>query len=426
MNINQRQETIKSIKVSGMIIDEIDKYTMIDAIMSGEVSYGKYNEMAENELKKYTGREYSLLVNSGSSANLLALSCFKSSLMYDKWRLQEGDAILTLACGFPTTIAPIIQLGCVPIFLDITEDLRVNIEQMKYFLENQTKKIKGVIFAHTLGIPFDIMAVQEFCEKYNLFFIGDCCDAFGSRYNGKPVESYGDVTTHSYYPAHMVTSGEGGSVFTSDPLFYKILKSLRDWGRNCECNPGQNNKCGERFNKQYPEGIMGKLPDGYDHKYVYSHLGYNLKMTNVQAALLYSQIKNHLEDFIEKRKINFRLLDVVLHEFSPFRNINLYEGLRYNPAFFGYPILLPDELNREEIIRKINKRGIDTRLLFAGNILSQPCSIEIKDCTYLSLDITNKIMNQLFWIGLWPGLFEEDIVYERNEVSRILKEEMNK
>ena len=389
------------IQATGMCITPEDKDEMVVAIHDS-ISYGKYNKMAEAALSQYEGKKRALLVNSGSSANLLALMAFTSQEMYAGLRLHKGDEVITTAAAFPTTIAPIVQAGAIPVFVDIDERYNIDVSQLKKALSLKTK---GVMVAHTLGIPFNIDAVRAFCDKHQLFFIADCCDALGSLYKGTPVTAYGDVVTNSFYPAHHITAGEGGAVLTSDPNIANILQSLRDWGRSCKCDPGKNNACGKRFEGQY-----GNLPEGYDHKYVYSHLGYNLKMTNVQAALLWSQLQR-VEEYTKIRRHNFDILYSYLYAYAfpyslkdgTWTDFTMEAMHRSEPSWFGFPVLLPKCINRTRVLQNLNSQGIDTRLLFAGNILDQP--IEAFEHRVVGdLHMTNVIRDRLFWIGCWHGL----------------------
>ena len=409
-------------QASGMIITDKDKELMIDAINAGEISYGKYNKLAETALAEYEGKKKALLVNSGSSANFLALMAFTSRDMYSGLRLYPGAEVITTAAAFPTTVAPIVQAGAVPVFVDIDETYNIDVSQLEKALSPKTK---GVMIAHTLGIPFNIDAVRAFCDKHQLFFIADCCDALGSLYKGKPVTMYGDVVTNSFYPAHHITSGEGGAVLTDDPNIAGIVQSLRDWGRSCKCDPGKNNACGKRYEGQY-----GSLPEGYDHKYVYSHLGYNLKMTNVQAALLWSQLKR-ADEYRERRIRNFDILFSALYPYS--FQYNLKDGVYTDyslestkdssPSWFGFPVFLPKCADRKRVLKTLNGKGIDTRLLFAGNILDQPID-KFEHRVIGELTMTNEVKNRMFWIGCWHGISEEEARKTGKIVYDTILEEM--
>ena len=408
---------------TGMVITDEDKCAMIDAIMAGEISYGKYNAMTEKALAKYEGKRTALLVNSGSSANLLALMAYTSPDMPDARRLKPGDEVITLAASFPTTVSPIIQARAVPVFVDINETYNIDVSQLQRALSPKTK---GVMIAHTLGIPFDIDVVQDFCTANGLFFIADCCDALGSIYKGQTVTSRGDVVTNSFYPAHHITAGEGGAVLTDDPLLADIIQSMRDWGRACKCDPGKDNKCGARY-----DGQWGDLPEGYDHKYVYRNLGYNLKMTNPQAALLGSQLKR-VDEYGERRKSNFNTLYDSLGEWTFPHFLNDGSWVDYSsdifafsePSWFGYPICLPLRVSRPKVLRKLSEAGIGTRLFFAGNILKQPLPDYPMRQVGKELHITDNVMEQAFWIGCWHGLTMKDIIYERDTVRALIQQEL--
>jgi CDP-6-deoxy-D-xylo-4-hexulose-3-dehydrase len=401
---------MRKVPVSGMIISDADKLAMIDAVMSGEVSYGRYNVLAEKKLAEYEDQEYALLVNSGSSANLLAMATMAK--IYD---LVPGDEIITTATSFPTTVGPIVQHGFVPVFVDIDNWYNIDVNEMRKAITSRTR---GVFIAHTLGIPFDIEAVNQFCRSNGLFLISDCCDALGSTYRKIPVTSrlYATIVTNSFYPAHHITSGEGGAVLTSDRTVYNVAKSLRDWGRSCSCDPGKDNKCGHRF-----EGQFGELPKGYDHKYVYTHFGYNMKMTNVQAALLYSQL-DRVEDWECIRRSNFQTLFTRLYKWA--FNYSLIYGVATDyscfresgtsPVWFGFPILLPDGVDRNAVVQELNAKGIATRLLFSGNITKQPIWHGEKYRVSGELTYSDRVMNNFFWIGCWQGLTEADMVYAAN------------
>lgn len=415
---------MRNIRVTGMEITDVDKLMMIQAITDGEISYGKYNKFAETALAKYEEQAFAFLVNSGSSANLLAFMAFTSPLMYPEYRIRPGDEIITVATAFPTTITPIILAGCVPVFIDINEWFNIDVDMLE---KAYSPKTKGIFIAHTLGIPYDIDAVQDFCKRHNLFLISDCCDALGSIYKDTKVtnKKFAQVVTNSFYPAHHITAGEGGAVLTSDPLIAKIIQSLRDWGRSCACDPGKDNKCGRRF-----DGQFGTLPDGYDHKYVYSHLGFNLKMTNPQAALLFSQLKR-IDEYTDRRIRNFDTLHEELYPWAfPYK---LYDGTWTDceaypdsgtiPSWFGYPITLPKHIDRKKIMTKLNSQGVATRLLFSGNILRQPAwQPEYEYRIVGDLAMSNYITEHMFWIGCWHGLTDEDILYEREVVKQAITE----
>jgi CDP-6-deoxy-D-xylo-4-hexulose-3-dehydrase len=390
------------IPVTGKVYTDIDKQAMIDCILSGqEITYGSWNVQFERLLSEYIGMKYAYFVNSGSSANLLALAAFTSPYMYIDWRIKAGDEIITVAAGFPTTIAPIIQMGCVPVFVDIElGTYNIKIDDLEKAL---SKKTKGVFIAHTLGNPFDIDAVQDFCDKHGLWLIEDNSDAFGSEYDKSKTGSFGDVSTSSFYPAHHLSTAQGGAVFTQYDFIAKIIASMRGWGKSCSCPPNVDNICGKRFTQKH-----GDLPLGYDHKYVFSHFGYNLQGTNILAALGCSQIQR-IDTFTKQRHANFKHLDDFLYSANlPILLPKTY--LKSRPSWFGYPILVNRGIDRNRIVKELSKCGVETRTLFAGNILKQPCFVDSPDTRYRQigeLENTNLVMNNLFWVGCYHGLNED-------------------
>jgi len=401
------------VPVTGKVFTEEDKQALIDCINSGEeITYGSYNVKFEKMLAKYTGVSHAFFVNSGSSANLLAFAAFTSPDMYEKWRVQPGDEIITLAAGFPTTVAPIVQYGCVPVFVDIDRDT-YNID-ISYLEEARSSRTRGVFIAHTLGNPFAVKTVKDFCTRHNLFLIEDACDALGSEYDHQKCGSFGDVSTYSFYPAHHITTGQGGAVLTSDPLIAKIIRSMRGWGKECVCPPNQDDVCGRRFTQQH-----GKLPFGYDHKYVFSNFGYNLQGTNLLAALGCSQMK-HIEEFSKRRRDNFEVLKYALRN----TRVGMMEAYASSyPAWFGFPILLPNYLIRRDIVNQLSERGIETRTLFAGNIIKQPCFTKNSTVKYRQVgDLynTDLVMDQMFWTGVWHGLSPEQIDYLAKSLVEVL------
>ena len=364
------------------------------------------------------GTRYCLLVNSGSSANLLAISALTSHKLGER-KLKAGDEVITVAAGFPTTVAPIIQNNLVPVFVDVElGSYNADIGQIE---EAITTKTRAIFIAHTLGNPFNVDKVMKIVEKHNLWLIEDNCDALGSRYKEKNSGSFGHIATCSFYPAHHITMGEGGAVTTSDPELYKILLSLRDWGRDCWCPTGRDNTCSKRFSQQH-----GELPFGYDHKYVYSHLGYNLKVTDMQAAIGFSQLKR-LPSFINKRKYNFNLLNDGLKNFEEF--FILPKATEHSdPSWFGFPVTIRDNLkfNRKCIISYLESNKIGTRLLFAGNALKQPAFTNNRGIEYRvigDLKNTDKVMNDTFWIGVWPGISGEMVAYMLEQIRRFINSE---
>ncbi len=393
------------INYSGRVYDSAEIVNLVDSALEFWLTSGRYADEFERKLADYIGVEYCSFVNSGSSANLLAFMSLTSPLLGDK-AVRRGDEVITVAAGFPTTISPIVQFGAVPVFVDVTiPQYNIDVAQ----LENAvSKKTKAVIIAHTLGNPFDIEAVKSFCDKHKLWLVEDNCDALGSEYtlDGKTRKtgSFGDIGTSSFYPPHHITTGEGGAVYTSNPLLLKIVRSLRDWGRDCVCASGQDNLCGHRFDGQY-----GELPQGYDHKYVYSHLGYNLKATDMQAAIGVAQLAK-LDDFIEARKRNFnRLYNKLTLLSDSFILPEICENS--NPAWFGFPLLCREGIDRERIIRSLENNKIQTRMLFAGNIVRQPCMQGVEYRTVGSLENTDSVMKNLFWLGVYPGMDENAIDY---------------
>lgn len=387
---------ISSVPVAGRVLDKEDLEYLINSSLEMWLTAGKYTEEFEKGLREFTGIKHALFVNSGSSANLLALSGLK--IFYD---LQDGDEVITSAVNFPTTLNPIIQNNLKPVLVDV-EKGSFNIDPEK-ILEKITPKTKGIVLAHTLGNPFNLKKVKDICEQYNLFLMEDMCDAFGSKYDGKLVGQFGDVATLSFYPAHHITTGEGGAVLTNKPKLKKIIESLRDWGRDCYCPPGKDNTCKKRYEWQ-----LGGLPYGYDHKYIYSNIGYNLKATDMQASLGVSQLKK-LPRFIEIRKQNFNFL---YKEFSKFTEFELpvWED-KSDPSWFGFPISVKPEakFNRNDLLKHYNENKIGTRLLFAGNIVLQPAYLDMKLGKQSDFPIANSVVENTFWLGVFPGLTEDHL-----------------
>lgn len=397
-----------TIPVSGKVLESDDFVNLIDSSLDGWFTSGRYTKEFERSLADFVGVRSALFVNSGSSANLCALSGLTSKKLGER-ALKKGDEILTVAMGFPTTVNPIIQNGLKPVFVDVDlETLDVNVEKLEEAVSSNTK---AIMIAHTLGNPFDLDAVQRICKENNLWLIEDSCDALGSTYNGKRTGSFGDTASVSFYPAHHITTGEGGAVFVKSPLVKKQVESFRDWGRDCYCDTGCDNTCQKRFEWQ-----LGDLPLGYDHKYIYSHIGYNLKATDMQAALGLSQLSK-LEKFIAKRKENFNYLK---------ENLTGIEGLMFtsptknsDPSWFGFPITLDPKIpvNRKDLLRFLDSRKIGTRLLFAGNILKQPAYKEIDFKVVGELRNTDIIMHRSFWVGVYPGLTKQMLDYVIESIS---------
>lgn len=388
------------VPVSGKLFDEQELLLMTEAVLEGWWTEGHMTKEFEDKLAAFIGVKFCTSVNSGSSANLVAFSALTSTLLGEK-RIRKGDEVITVAAGFPTTINPIVQNGCIPVFVDVElETLSIDVSQLE---AARSEKTRAVMVAHTLGNPFNLKAVKEFCEKYDLWFIEDNCDGLGSEYGGQKTGSFGDISTLSFYPAHHITTAEGGAVFTNSALLNKVIRSFRDWGRDCWCPTGKDNTCGIRFGWQ-----LGNLPKGYDHKYTYSHIGYNLKMTEIQAACGLAQMEK-LPDFVEKRKKNYRLLREKLEKFSQY--FSFVEATENSdPSWFGFLITLKDEVpfSREEFLQYLNEKRIATRLLFAGNITRQPYFVNY-DVPYRKvgeLKNSDKVMTDTFWVGCFPGITE--------------------
>jgi CDP-6-deoxy-D-xylo-4-hexulose-3-dehydrase len=391
------------VPVSGKIIDKEEVSMMIDAALDGWLTTGKFNSLFENKLAKFLGVKLLMTVNSGSSANLVAFSCLTSPKLKERAILQ-GDEVITAAAGFPTTVNPIIQNGAIPVFID-SKIGNYNIDENK--IENAiTKKTKAIMVAHTLGNPFELNTINALCKKYNLWLIEDNCDSLGSKYDNKFTGTFGDIATLSFYPAHHITMGEGGAIFTNNMRLKRIAESFRDWGRDCYCEPGKDNTCNKRFGWK-----LGDLPFGYDHKYTYSHMGYNLKITDMQAACGLAQL-NKLEFFINKRKENFNFLYSLLKEFEDY--FILPEATTNSePSWFGFPLTVRDSnlINRESLLKFLNEKKIGTRLLFSGNLTKQPYMKNIKYKIIDDLNVADKIMKNTFWIGIFPGLHKDHFQY---------------
>ncbi len=391
------------IPFAGRIYDEDEMVNLVDSSLDFWLTSGRYAEEFESEFAEYMEQSYSLLVNSGSSANLVALSTLTSPKLGEK-RLKHGDEVITVAAGFPTTVNPIIQNGLIPVFVDVEiGTYNIKIDELEKALSEKTK---AIMIAHTLGNPFDLDGVVDFCKKHGLFLIEDCCDAVGSRYNGEMVGTFGDLSTTSFYPAHHMTMGEGGAVLTNNPIYYRLAVSFRDWGRDCYCDPGSDNTCGKRFKMQF-----GSLPYGYDHKYVYGHIGYNLKVTDMQAAVGMAQLKK-LPNFVEKRKENFNKLWDGL---SVFQNYLILPVATKNsdPSWFGFPITVKEngKFSKNEIVEYLENNKIMTRQLFAGNMTRQPAYQDIECRIIGNLENTDYIMNNTFFIGVYPGINDMKIDY---------------
>ena len=412
------KEEFKYIPPAGKVLDENDLCSMIDASLDMWLTTGRFNDEFEKKFAKYLNVKYALTVNSGSSANLLAISALTSYKLGDR-RLKKGDEVITVAAGFPTTINPIIQNNLVPVFVDVEiGTYNIDVSQVE---EAVSDKTKAIFIAHTLGNAFEIDKIKAIAEKYNLWLIEDNCDALGAKYNGKFTGTIGHIGTFSFYPAHHITMGEGGAVCTNDRELYRIIMSLRDWGRDCWCPPGKDNTCHKRFEYQF-----GNLPFGYDHKYTYSHSGYNLKITDWQAAIGLSQLEK-LDGFIEKRRENFKLLYEGLSGLQEYFILPVAQK-NSEPSWFGFllSVKINDKFNKFELVKYLEDNGVGTRQLFAGNMLRQPafvyneillriknseliCSTDLNEDYYKLLPNTDFIMNNSFWIGVWHGMSKNDI-----------------
>lgn len=419
------------IAVSGKVLGKEELKNMIDASLDMWLTTSRFNDKFEREFAKFLGSNYALTVNSGSSASLLAISALTSYKLGDK-RLKQGDEVITVAVGFPTTLAPILQNGLIPVFVDVEiGTYNVVIDQIE---EAITSKTKAIFIAHTLGNVFDLARVKEICDRYKLWLIEDSCDALGSTFDGKYTGTIGHIGTFSFYPAHQITMGEAGAVCTNDPQLYKILMSFRDWGRDCWCNPGRDNTCNNRFSMKF-----GSMPQGYDHKYIYSHLGYNLKITDWQASIGLAQLKR-LNSFIKKRRENFDYLYKKLEDLQEY--IILPKHLdKAEPSWFGFLISVKpnDKFNKQQLVEHLEKNMIGTRQLFAGNILRQPCFVEndinlkirnseIKKSSTLTkqdydlLPNTDFIMNNSFWVGVYPAITKKGL----DKIFKLIYEFINK
>ena len=405
------------ISYAARVYDEKEMCNLVDSALEFWLTSGRYTDEFEDKLAKYLGVRYCSLVNSGSSANLNAFMALTSPLLGER-AIKRDDEVITVAAGFPTTVSPIIQYGAVPVFIDITiPQYNMDVTQLEAALSEKTK---AVMAAHTLGNPFDLSEVKKFCEKHNLWLIEDNCDALGSTYeiDGEVrfTGTIGDIGTSSFYPPHHMTMGEGGAVYTDNPLLNKCIRSFRDWGRDCVCPSGMDNLCQHRFDKQY-----GELPLGYDHKYVYSHFGYNLKATDLQASIGCAQL-DKFPTFVEKRKENFKRLKAGLEEVQD--KLILPEACENSePSWFGFMITCKDGIVRNKVVQYLEEKGIQTRMLFAGNLIKHPCFDQMrKENTGFrvvgELKNTDIVMEKTFWVGVYPGMTEEKIDY----MARIIKE----
>lgn len=398
-----------TIPVSGKVLGKEEIVNMVEASLDGWLTTGRFNDKFEKKLAEFLGVKHCLSVNSGSSANLVAFSALTSPRLGDR-AIKKGDEVIGVAAGFPTTVNPIIQFGAIPVFVDV--DLATHNINADLIEAAITPKTKAIMLAHTLGNPFNLDKVMELCKKYNLWLIEDTCDALGATYNGQLVGTFGDIATLSFYPAHHITMGEGGAVFTNNSELKLIAESFRDWGRDCYCAPGCDNTCGCRFEQQH-----GDLPYGYDHKYVYSHLGYNLKITDMQAACGLAQL-DKAHGFIQKRRENFDYLFARLQSLSEFIELTVPTP-NSNPSWFGFPITLKPEsgVKRVDLTKFLDQNKIGSRLLFAGNLTKQPYFKGVEYRVVGDLTNTDITMNNTFWIGLYPGLGEEHFEFVADKLE---------
>jgi len=397
---------VTEIPPAGKLIGPTEVSNMIEASLDGWLTTGRFNDAFEERLKAFLGVDHVLTVNSGSSANLVAFSTLTSPRLGAR-AILPGDEVITVAAGFPTTVNPILQFGAVPVFLDISlETYNIKVELVESAISPRTK---AVVLAHALGHPFDVLEVRRICDKYGLWLIEDCCDALGSKVEGRLVGTFGDLATLSFYPAHHITMGEGGAVYTNNPELASIAESFRDWGRDCYCKPGKDNTCGKRYGWK-----LGGLPEGYDHKYIYSHMGYNLKISDMQAACGVAQL-DRVEGFIDRRKENFNYLKSKLTSFDKYFILpGAANGA--DPSWFGFPITLRDsaQFSRKDLVSELNEKKIGTRLLFGGNLLNQPYMKDRVHRVVGTLVNTDKVMRDTFWVGIHPSITSEmlDYIYE--------------
>jgi len=404
---------ISDVPVSGKVIGALELQNMVEASLDGWLTTGRFNQQFEEKLSQFLGIKCLLTVNSGSSANLIAFSTLTSPKLKER-AIQKGDEVISVAAGFPTTVNPIVQFGAIPVFVDVkipTYNIDENLVEAAI-----TKKTKAVMLAHTLGNPFNVKKIKEICEKHNLWLIEDSCDALGSKFDNQNVGTFGDLATLSFYPAHHITMGEGGAVFTNSKKLERIAESFRDWGRDCYCEPGKDNTCNKRF-----EWKLGDLPFGYDHKYTYSHLGYNMKITDMQAACGLAQLER-LKKFIIKRKENFNFLYKNLKHLEEFLILPEAEK-NADPSWFGFPLSLRknNKFNRNDLIKYLNDNKIGTRLLFSGNLTKQPYMKDVNFKVQGELKNTDFVMENTFWIGLYPGLSEKHLEYTCKKISSYFK-----
>lgn len=420
-NVKKDYKKGDRITYAARVYDSAEMVNLVDSSLEFWLTSGRYTEQFEKQLAEYLGVKYCSLVNSGSSANLNAFMALTSPLLGDR-RVERGDEVITVAAGFPTTVTPIIQYGAVPVFVDVTiPQYNIDVNMLEEAYSNKTK---AVMIAHTLGNPFDLKAVRKFCDKYNLWLIEDNCDALGSKYTIDGEEKFtgtiGDIGTSSFYPPHHMTMGEGGAVYTNNPLLNKCIRSFRDWGRDCVCASGQDNLCGHRFDKQY-----GELPLGYDHKYVYSHFGYNLKATDMQAAIGCAQLEK-FPSFVERRRHNFERLRKALAPVED-KLILPVACPDSNPSWFGFLITCKEDVDRNKVVQYVESHGVQTRMLFAGNLIKHPCFDEMRKTgegyrVVGNLENTDRIMKDTFWVGVYPGMTDEMIDYMAEIIIKAARE----
>lgn len=409
----------QKIPYASRVYDSAEMVNLVDSALEFWLTSGRYTEEFEKKLAEYLGVRYCSLVNSGSSANLNAFMALTSPLLGER-RIRRGDEVITVAAGFPTTVTPMIQFGAVPVFVDVTiPQYNIDVSRLEGALSDRTK---AVMIAHTLGNPFDLGAVKAFCDKHNLWLVEDNCDALGSKYTINGEERFtgtiGDIGTSSFYPPHHMTMGEGGAVYTDNPMLHKAIRSFRDWGRDCVCPSGRDNFCGHRFDKQY-----GELPLGYDHKYVYSHFGYNLKATDLQASIGCAQLEK-FPSFVERRRHNFSRLKVAL-EGTEDKLILPRACENSNPSWFGFLITCREGVDRNQVVQYVESKGVQTRMLFAGNLVKHPCFDEMRRTgegyrVYGDLSNTDRIMRDTFWVGVYPGMTDEMIDYMAETIKKAI------